>query len=66
MARHGPRPVVGAPGQGRFLLALKLFELGRISSGKAAILSGMGRVEFLLAAWLDIDAGSLAVSVTAG
>ena len=34
----------------RFLLALKFFELGRISSGKAGRLCGMGRVEFLLAA----------------
>ncbi|MBF0629216.1 MAG: UPF0175 family protein [Magnetococcales bacterium] len=34
----------------RFFLALKLFEQGRITSGKAGRLSGMGRVEFLLAA----------------
>ena len=34
----------------RFMLALKLFEVGRLSSGKAAQLCGMGRVEFLLAA----------------
>lgn len=34
----------------RFLLALKLFEQGRITSGKAGRLSGMGRVEFLFAA----------------
>lgn len=32
----------------RCLLALKLFEQGRISSGKAGRLAGMGRVEFLL------------------
>ncbi len=38
------------PDEARFLLALKLFELGRISSGKAGKLCGMGRVEFLLAA----------------
>ncbi len=36
--------------EARFLLALKLFELGRLSSGKAGRLCGMGRVEFLLAA----------------
>lgn len=36
--------------EARFLLALKLFELGRISSGKAAEICGMGRVEFLFAA----------------
>ena len=34
----------------KFMLALKLFEVGRLSSGKAGILCGMGRVEFLLAA----------------
>jgi predicted HTH domain antitoxin len=38
-ARHGAK----------LLLAAKLFELGRLSSGKAAELCGMGRVEFLLA-----------------
>ena len=31
----------------RFLAAAKLFELGRLSSGKAARLAGMGRVAFL-------------------
>lgn len=36
--------------EARFLLALKLFEQGRISSGKAGRLCAMGRVEFLLAA----------------
>ena len=36
--------------EARFLLALKYFELGRIPSGKAGRLCGMGRVEFLLAA----------------
>ena len=36
--------------EARFLLALKLFELGRISSGRAAELCGMGRVDFLFAA----------------
>lgn len=34
--------------EARFLLAAKLFELGRLSSGKAAILAGMTRVEFLV------------------
>lgn len=38
------------PDEARYLLALKLFEQGRISSGKAGRLAGMGRVEFLLAA----------------
>jgi len=37
----------------RYLLALKLFEQGRISSGKAGRLAGMGRVGFLLAASRD-------------
>jgi predicted HTH domain antitoxin len=31
----------------RFLAAAKLFELGRLSSGKAARLAGMARVKFL-------------------
>jgi predicted HTH domain antitoxin len=31
----------------RFLAAAKLYELGRLSSGKAAQVAGMGRVEFL-------------------
>lgn len=32
----------------RFLLAMKLYELEKISSGKAAKLAGLGRVSFLL------------------
>ena len=32
----------------RFLLGVKLYELGKISSGKAAILAGVGRAQFLL------------------
>ncbi len=35
-------------GEVRLTSALKLFELGRISSGLAARLAGMARVEFLL------------------
>ena len=35
-------------GDVRLTSALKLFELGRISSGLAARLAGMARVEFLL------------------
>ena len=33
----------------RFLVAAKLYEMGRISSGRAAELAGMKRVEFLQA-----------------
>jgi len=33
----------------RLLAAIKLYELGRLSSGRAAELAGMSRVEFLLA-----------------
>jgi predicted HTH domain antitoxin len=33
----------------RTLAAVKLFELGRLSSGQAAKLAGMSRVEFLMA-----------------
>jgi predicted HTH domain antitoxin len=35
--------------EARLMLAAKLYELGRLSSGKAAELCGMGRVEFLAA-----------------
>ena len=31
----------------RFLLALKFFELGELSSGQAAHMCGLGRVQFL-------------------
>lgn len=34
--------------EARFLLAAKLYELGRLTSGQAAALSGKGRVDFLL------------------
>ena len=33
----------------KLLLAAKMFELGRLSSGKAAELCGLSRVEFLMA-----------------
>jgi len=36
--------------EAKFMLALKLFEVGRLSSAKAGLLCSMGRVEFLLAA----------------
>lgn len=53
-----PETVLLASGQSReeflreakFLLGLKLFEVGRLSSGKAAELCGVSRVEFLFAA----------------
>jgi len=53
-----PDDVVLATGQSpeefareaKLLLALKLFEQGRLSSGKAAQLCGLGRVDFVLAA----------------
>ncbi|NJL26561.1 MAG: UPF0175 family protein [Thermoanaerobaculia bacterium] len=35
--------------EARLLLAAKLYDLGKVSSGQAARLSGMERVEFLLA-----------------
>jgi predicted HTH domain antitoxin len=34
--------------EARFLLAAKLYELGRLTSGQAADLCGKGRVEFLV------------------
>jgi predicted HTH domain antitoxin len=41
----------------RFLLALKYFELGEITSGQAAAMSGISRVQFLT------DASRLGVAV---
>jgi predicted HTH domain antitoxin len=35
--------------EAKLLLAAKLYELGRLSSGEAAQLAGKGRVEFLFA-----------------
>ena len=35
--------------EAKFLLMAKLFEMGRVSSGKAAEICGMPRVEFLFA-----------------
>lgn len=37
--------------EARFLLAAKLYELGKLSSGKAAKLCGKSRVDFLM--WLS-------------
>ena len=34
--------------EARFLLAAKLYELGKLTSGQAAVLCGKGRVDFLL------------------
>lgn len=34
--------------EARMALAVKLYEMGRLSSGQSAILAGIGRVEFLL------------------
>ena len=35
--------------EARLLLAVKLYELGRVSSGRAARIAGLSRVRFLLA-----------------
>jgi predicted HTH domain antitoxin len=53
-----PEDILAATGQSpeefvreaKLLLALGLFERGRLSSGKAGQLCGLGRVDFLLAA----------------
>lgn len=46
--------------EAKFLLAAKLFELGRLSSGKAAQICDMQRFEFILAAGkLGIPAAQL-------
>jgi predicted HTH domain antitoxin len=67
-----PEDLLLATGQSRaefvrdakYLLAAKLFELGRLSSGKASELAGMKRVDFLIAmgrqgiAVIDLDEGA--------
>jgi predicted HTH domain antitoxin len=35
-------------GEARTAMAMKLFELGRLTSGQAATIAGMSRVDFLL------------------
>jgi predicted HTH domain antitoxin len=69
-----PEEILVATGQSRqefvreakFLLAAKLFEMGRLSSGRAARLCEMNRVEFLFAAGraripvIDLDDEELA------
>jgi predicted HTH domain antitoxin len=51
--------------EARLLLAVKLYELGKLSTGKAAELAGMPRVEFLFAldrfglSPLGVDPGEL-------
>jgi len=58
--------------EAKFLLALKLFELGRVSSGWAAEICGVPRVEFLLLAGkqgvpvTDLDAEELDREFVAG
>jgi hypothetical protein len=55
----------------RFLAAAKLFEMGRLSSGKAAAMAGLGRVEFLykLGAYgfhaINLDDEQIATELTA-
>lgn len=51
--------------EARFILALKFFEMGRLSSGKAARMWDMGRVEFLLAAGRAGRAGVAVVDMDA-
>lgn len=52
--------------EARLLLAVKLYELGKVSTGMAARLAGMGRVEFMFALGrfglspIGVDANELA------
>jgi predicted HTH domain antitoxin len=58
--------------EAKFLLAVKLFELGRVSSGRAAEICEMPRVEFLLLAGragapvADLDSEELDRELTDG
>jgi hypothetical protein len=53
----------------QFLLALKLFEIGQITSGQAATLCGIGRVEFIFKASehgiavADLDENEMAAEI---
>ncbi len=49
--------LAGVERRSQFLLALKYFELGELSSGQAARMCGLGRTAFLL------EAGRLGVAV---
>ncbi len=55
--------------EARLAMAAKLFETGRLSSGQAAELAGLGRVEFLLGlrrlgvAMIDLDDQDLATDI---
>jgi hypothetical protein len=57
-------------GRAQFLLALKFFELGQITSGQAAELSKLSRVEFLFKAGqhgvavADLDEAELAREIS--
>jgi len=47
---HGQADLPRLEQRSRFLLALKFFELGELSSGQAAQMAGLSRVQFLLEA----------------
>ncbi len=47
---HGVKSHDAVVRRSRFLLALKYFELGEITSGQAAAMAGVSRVKFLLEA----------------
>lgn len=55
--------------EAKMAMALKLYELKRLSSGMAASLAGMGRVEFILELHrygvpvIDLDAAELASDI---
>jgi hypothetical protein len=46
--RHTDGSEEGLSRESQFLLALKLFELGRLTTGEAASMCGMNAVDFLL------------------
>jgi len=56
--------------QAKMAMAAKLYEMGKLSSGMAAQMVGIGRVEFLLqlsrfgVAMIDLDENELSADVT--
>lgn len=53
----------------QFLLAMKLFEMGRISSGQASVMCGMDRISFIIKAGkaripvVDLDESELQAEI---
>jgi hypothetical protein len=61
--RHTDGSEEGLSRESQFLLALKLFELGRLTTGEAASMCGMNAVDFLLFAEKAVKPGATVAAV---